>query len=135
MSSIPKSDALRNLYWRSEILRVMYWLRGEGMGDLVDVAMLRSYLDIGTDECRTQFDGLVEDRSVVVDGEWYAISPEGLAQGEAEYATLFSDLARPVSGPCSDECWCRLSSDEEAACSATLLMPTRKVDVWETATR
>jgi len=131
VSSIPKSDALRNLYWRSEILRVMYWLRGEGMGDVVDVPMIRRYLDIGTDECRAQFVGLVEEQSVVVDGEWYAISPEGLAQGEVEYATLFSDLARPVSGPCSDECWCQLSRDEEAACSATLLMPTPR----EAATR
>ena len=26
----PKSDALAALYWRSEILQVMYWLRGEG---------------------------------------------------------------------------------------------------------
>jgi len=133
VSSIPKSDALRNLYWRSEILRVMYWLRGEGMGDVVDVPMIRRYLDIGADECRAQFVGLVEEQSVVVDGEWYAISAEGLAQGEVEYATLFSDLARPVRGPCSDECWCQLSSDEEAACSAALLMPTRKVN--EAATR
>ena len=26
----PKSGALAALYWRSEILQVMYWLRGEG---------------------------------------------------------------------------------------------------------
>ncbi len=131
MSSIPKSEALRNLYWRSEILRVMYWLRGEGLGDLVDVPMVRRYLDIGVDECRLQLSGLVEEGSIVADGAWYSIAPEGLADGEVEYATLFSDLARPSHGPCSDECWCQLSSDEEAACNASLpasvaLGPTRK---------
>ncbi len=120
MSSIPKSEALRNLYWRSEILRVMYWLRGEGLGDLVDVAMVRRYLDIGVDECRIQLCGLVDEGSIVADGPWYAISAGGLAEGEVEYATLFSDLARPANGACSDECWCQLSSDEEAACSASL---------------
>ncbi len=131
MSSIPKSEALRNLYWRSEILRVMYWLRGEGLGDIVDVPMVRRYLDIGLDECRLQLGGLVEEGSIVADGTWYSIAPEGLADGEVEYATLFSDLARPAHGPCSDECWCQLSTDEEAACNASLpasvkLSPTRK---------
>jgi len=118
VSSVPKSDALRNLYWRSEILGVMYWLRGEGLGDLVDVAMICRYLDIGDDECRNQFAGLVEEGAVVTDGPWFAISPEGLAEGEVEYATLFADLARPAPGQCSDECWCQISTDEQAACSA-----------------
>jgi len=131
VSSIPKSEALRNLYWRSEILRVMYWLRGEGLGDLVDVPMVRRYLDIGLEECQAQLGGLVEEGSIVADGAWYSIAPGGLADGEVEYATLFSDLARPAHGPCSDECWCQLSSDEEAACNASLpasvtLGPTRK---------
>ncbi len=131
MSSIPKSEALRNLYWRSEILRVMYWLRGEGLGDLVDVPMVRRYLDIDADECLAQFGGLVDEGAVVADGAWYAIAPGGLADGEVEYATLFSDMARPEHGPCSDECWCQLSTDEEAACSAqspgsVRLGPTRK---------
>jgi len=126
---------LRNLYWRSEMLGVMYWLRGEGMGDLVDVPMVRRYLDIDAQECQAQFAGLVEEGSVVADGEWFAISPGGLAQGEVEYATLFSDLARPVRGACSDECWCQLSTDEEAACNATSLMPTRKVEAPEAVAR
>ena len=117
MSSLPKSDSLRNLYWRSEILGVMYWLRGEGLGDVVDVPMIRRYLDISSEECRRQFAGLVEEGSVVADGPWFAISPEGLVEGEVEFATLFSDMARPEPGSCSDECWCQISSDEEAACN------------------
>src|SRR5215210_9445208 len=119
----PKSEALRALYWRSEILRVMYWLRGEGLSDLVDVPMVRRYVDIDADECRAQLGGLVQEGSVVTDGAWFAISPGGLADGEVEYATLFSDMARPTRGPCSDECWCQLSSDEEAACSAAVATP------------
>jgi hypothetical protein len=30
MPQPPKSPALRMLYWRSEILQLMYWLKGEG---------------------------------------------------------------------------------------------------------
>jgi len=114
------------MYWRGEILAVMYWLRGEGLSDLVDVPMIRRYLDIGDDECRTQLAGLLEEGSVVADGPWFAISPEGLADGEVEFATLFADMARPTQGPCSDECWGQISTDEEAACSGGLPSPTRK---------
>src|SRR6266508_159514 len=42
----PKSDALRALYWRSEILQVMYWLRGEGFGDQVDPGLLERFLGV-----------------------------------------------------------------------------------------
>jgi hypothetical protein len=118
MSSIPKSEALRSLYWQSEILRVMYWLRGEGLGDLVDVPMVRRYLDIDTAECRAHLDGLVAAGYLVRDGAWFAFSARGLAEGEAEYATAFADLARPGHGACSDECWCQMSSAEEEACQA-----------------
>ena len=118
MSSIPKSEALRDLYWRSEILRAMYWLRGEGLGDLVDAPMLRRYLDIGIRECRARLDDLVTDGAVERDGAWYVLSEQGLTEGEEEFATMFADLARPTWGPCSDECWCQFSPDEERACSA-----------------
>ena len=43
-SSAPKSEQLRVLYWRSEILQVLYWLHGEGLGDLVDVDLIRTCL-------------------------------------------------------------------------------------------
>ena len=32
----PESEALGALHWRSGILQLLYWLRGEGPGDLVD---------------------------------------------------------------------------------------------------
>lgn len=42
----PKSEALRALYWRSEILQVMYWLRGEGLGEVVDAPLLERFLGV-----------------------------------------------------------------------------------------
>ncbi len=118
MSSVPKSEALRAVYWHSEILRVMYWLRGEGLGDLVDVAMVGCYVDIAAGECQTRLSELESGGWVVRDGDWFALSTHGLAEGEAEYATVFADLARPAHGSCSDECWCGISSAEELACGA-----------------
>lgn len=114
----PKSDILRGLYWRSEILRVMYWLRGEGLGDVVDIPMLQGYLGEPPRLFRTHLARLVADGYVVRDGGAFALSDLGLREG-AEFATAFSDLLRPRYGSCGPECWCGLSDQEADACSAT----------------
>ena len=118
--SAPKSEPLRVLYWRSEILRVVYWLYGEGLGDLVDVDLVRQYLDVDDDlELGPYLDLLVKDGSLVREGEWYALSARGLVEGEAQLATAFSDLIHPVVNECDDECWCHTSPAEAEACART----------------
>ncbi|MFP5319278.1 MAG: hypothetical protein ACLGI2_13435 [Acidimicrobiia bacterium] len=114
----PKSEALKALYWRSEILRLMYWLRGEGYGDLVDAPMLQQYLGVRASLGLTYLDRLVDDGYLVRDGDWYALSDIGLVEGEEEYLTAFSDLLRPAHGACSPECWCEMSVEESEACTA-----------------
>jgi hypothetical protein len=119
-SSAPKSEPLRVLYWRSEILRVVYWLYGEGLGDLVDLDLIRQYLDLDDDlDLAPYLDLLVKDGSLVQEGEWYALSARGLAEGEAQLATAFTDLIRPVVNECDDECWCHTSPAEAEACART----------------
>ena len=117
-SSAPKSASLRALYWRSEILRVVYWLYGEGLGDLVDLDLVRQYLDDDIpDDLSTYLDLLVADGALVRDGDWYALSARGLSEGEAQLATAFTDLIHPVSNACNDGCWCRTSPAEAEACA------------------
>lgn len=117
-SSAPKSEPLRILYWRSEILRVVYWLYGEGLGDLVDTDLIRQYLGLDlSEDLSTYLDLLVADGSLVRDGEWFALSGRGMAEGEAKLATAFTDLIHPVFNECNDECWCHTSAAEAEACS------------------
>ncbi len=117
-SSAPKSEPLRILYWRSEILRVVYWLYGEGLGDLVDTDLICQYLGVDHDEDITPYvDLLVADGSLVRDGDWFALSARGMAEGEAQLATAFTDLIHPVLNECNDECWCHTSAAEAEACA------------------
>ncbi len=119
-ASAPKSEALRVLYWRSEILGVVYWLHGEGLGDLVDIDLIRQYLEADPRENLAHYvDLLVQDGSLVRDGEWYALSARSLAEGEAQLATAFTDLIHPVANECDDDCWCQTSAAEAEACART----------------
>jgi hypothetical protein len=118
-SSAPKSPALRQLYWRSEILAVVYWLHGEGLGDVVDGDLISHYLGVDAPEnLSTYLQLLVEEGSLVAEGEWFALSARALADGEAQLATAFTDLVHPVRSECNDECWCHTSAAEAEACAA-----------------
>ncbi len=115
----PKSERLRELYWRSEILRAVYWLRGEGYGDVVDADLVEQCLGLDAASGRQHLDRMVDDGLLVRDGAWYALSSRGLQEGEEEFATAFSDLLKPAVAECGPECWCRMSPDEAEACAGS----------------
>jgi hypothetical protein len=114
----PKSPALAALYWRSEILQVMFWLRGEGFGDIVDAGLLERFLGVDATIGVTYLDRLVEENYLVADGPFYSLSDKGREEGAAEFASSFAELMRPTHGECSADCWCHQSPDEAEACSA-----------------
>lgn len=112
----PKSEALRALFWRSEILQVLYWIRGEGLGDDVDPNALERFLGVPADHLVGYLDRLVEDGMLERRGGAYALSPAGTTEGAAEFESAFADLTRPAHGECSADCWCHVSVEEAEAC-------------------
>jgi len=114
----PKSEALLALYWRSEILQVMYWLRGEGLGDVIDAPLLERFLGVDAAVGVGYLDRLAVDGYLERVPGGYALSEVGLAEGKTEFALSFADLTRPAHGECSADCWCHNSVEEAVACAA-----------------
>ncbi len=114
----PKSEALRGLYWRSEILQVMYWLRGEGFGDQADPALLERFLGVDAAIGVQYLDQLAEEGYLTKLGGRYALSEMGAREGGLEFAASFDELTRPSHGECSADCWCHNSPEEAEACAA-----------------
>lgn len=115
---VPKSEALQQLFWRSEILQVMYWLRGEGLGEVVSSALLERFLGVEAGILSTYLERLVVDGYLLVDESGYRLSTRGIDEGGNEFEASFSDLTRPAHGECSADCWCHVSVDEAEACAA-----------------
>jgi hypothetical protein len=114
----PKTAALRAMYWRSEILQVLYWLRGEGLGEVVDARLMERFLGVDAEIGVTYLDRLVdEDYLERLDGG-YRLSAKGLEEGAAEFTLSFAELTRPSHGECSADCWCHASIEEAEACAA-----------------
>lgn len=114
----PKSEALKQLYWRSEILQVMYWLRGEGLGEVVDAALMERFLGVDAAVGVTYLDRLADEGYLERREDGYSLSERGLAEGAEEFAAAFSELTNPAHGECSADCWCHVSVDEAEACAA-----------------
>ncbi|HVE45344.1 MAG TPA: hypothetical protein VNA57_01170 [Acidimicrobiales bacterium] len=112
----PKSEALAAMFYRSEILQVMFWLRGEGFGDQIDAKILERFLGVEAEIGAQYLDLLVTEGYVDRVGDRYGLSEAGVQEGGLEFASTFADLTRPTHGECSADCWCHNSPDEAAAC-------------------
>lgn len=115
----PKSEALRELYWRDEILQVMFWLQGEGFGDEIDERLLERFLGVDAARGLRYLSRMVEQGLLVrrADGR-YALSERGRAEGARIFSEEFAELTRPTHGECGPECWCHSDPAEAEACAA-----------------
>jgi hypothetical protein len=113
----PKSEALRALYWRDEILQLMFWIKGEGFGDEVDPGLLERFLGVDALVGLTYLDRLVDEGLLRRSADLrYELTELGHDHGARVFTEEFADLTKPGHGECSASCWCRQSPDEAEAC-------------------
>jgi hypothetical protein len=56
-----EDPALQGIYWRDEILQLMYWLKGEGLLDEVTADDLRRFLATDPGRLEVRLDQLVQE--------------------------------------------------------------------------
>lgn len=110
--SADAGDMLRR---RDEILQVMFWMRGEGLGEEVAVGDLRLFLN-DADEATLAADlasmaaaGLLEP----ADEDRYRLSALGREEGGRRFADEFAEMLGQGHGACSDpNCDCHTLGPE-----------------------
>jgi hypothetical protein len=113
----PKSDALRALYWRDEILQLMFWIRGEGFGEVIDPGLLERFLGVQAQVGIHYLDRLVGEGLLErTAGGLYRLTEQGYRHGARVFADEFADLTKPGHGECGADCWCHASPEEAEAC-------------------
>ncbi len=114
---------LDELYWRDEILQVMYWYRGEGFGESVSVRDLKTFLPADEHLLATQMDGLVDDGYLARQDDAlpprYTFTPYGAREGARRFADEFAGLTGQAHGECGPDCpHCKgVSRDQCVHCS------------------
>lgn len=114
----PKSEELRALYWRDEILQVMFWLKGEGFGERLDPGLLQRFLGVDAAIGIQYLNRMVEEGFLRrTAGERYELTERGHAEGARIFQEEFSELTKPTHGECGPDCWCHTSLEEAEVCA------------------
>jgi len=113
------------LFWRDEILQVMYWMAGERLGDEVAAATVRTFL--GGDEpalealmAQLTEEGFLEP---VPPGR-HRLTEMGRSAGRRSFALEFEGLTGQAHGECGPDCWCHKSAARAAQCATERLVRT-----------
>jgi hypothetical protein len=116
-------DPIESLYWRDEILQVMYWFRGEGLGEVVTTRDLVTFLGTTDELIQRHVERLVQEgHAERVGGDAparYRLSQQGVKEGGRRFAAEFSGLTGQAHGECADpNCACRTMGRD--ACEARM---------------
>jgi hydrogenase maturation protease len=114
-SLLLRADPVEALQLRDEILQVMYWLRGEGLGESVTADELRRFLvappeKLAAEIHRLEAAGYVERPD---EAGPYRLSPLGITEGGRRFREEFAPfLGRESHNQCGDpDCECQTSGE------------------------
>ncbi len=116
----PERDddsALAAIYWRDEILQVMYWMRGEGISDSPSAQELAALLTADADSLRPHLEQMVIDglltRATQTDLIRYALTERGRKDGGKLFKEEFEGLTNQAHGECNNpNCACKTLGPE-----------------------
>lgn len=97
-------DSIEALRCRDDILQAMYWMRGEGFGEDVDVRGMTGFLDLDANLLAEQLDILVEEGQLTESGGRYVLTELGAREGGRRFHDEFSDLQKTAHGECGPDC-------------------------------
>jgi hydrogenase maturation protease len=105
----------RDLRRRDEVLQVLFWMRGEGLGETVRPREITGLLDIPEPDLGLVLDQMVEDGLAEEHDGGFRLTPSGLSEGGRRFVDEFAPLLRQGHGECNDpDCPCH--DGDPAAC-------------------
>lgn len=112
------SDALDELFWRSEILQVLFWMQGEGLAQEVSPEEVARFMAV-EEEVVAQHMALLVVADLLQEHQGrYRLSVQGKAEGARSFHDDFAELTRLAHGECAADCWCKDPAHAGQPCPA-----------------
>lgn len=108
MNDTIEKSPLRSLFWKEEILQVLYWMQGEGMDSEVNAAKMLPFLNTTAENLayhltKISAEGLLE--SFRKEGiTYFKLSKKGKKEGGRQFAEAFQGMQKPGHGECGPDC-------------------------------
>ncbi len=103
-----KHETDNPIYWRDEILQVMFWLTGEGFGREFTADDLKKFLAVEDVRLTENLKSMVSDGFLERTSEnKYALTTLGKSEGGRRFADEFEEMMKPGHYECADpDCDC-----------------------------
>lgn len=104
---------LADLFWRDEILQVMYWYQGEGFGTSVTARDLQTFLTADEQAINGHLERLVTEGYLqriegTANGDAtaprYTFTEYGAKEGARRFADEFASVTKQAHGDCPPDC-------------------------------
>lgn len=109
-------DTRDPIFWRDEILQIMYWLRGESLGEVVSSPDILVFLDASEEQVEFYLEQLVADGFATQlnnSPALYQLTELGVKEGGRRFAEEFSSLTKQAHGECNNpNCDCKTMGPE-----------------------
>lgn len=109
MAEIEKS-ALRALFWKDEILQILYWMNGEGFGAEVPFVQVLSLLSTNEANLLYHVDKLVKEgvllanSSTISNGTLIQLSDDMKKEAGRKFSEAFQGYQKAGHGECGPDC-------------------------------
>ena len=100
---IEKSP-LRALFWKDEILQVLYWMKGEGFGKEVSLQQVVPLLVSNEANLSYHLDKLVKDGFLTKKNGLFELTDMGNKEAGRRFSDAFSGLQKAGHGECGPDC-------------------------------
>lgn len=109
MKAIEKSS-LRSLFWKDEILQVLYWMDGEGFGNEVPIGQVLSLLNSNETNLLYHIDKMVEEGVLVASSlqidtsAKIKLATDVKKEAGRRFADAFQGYQKAGHGECGPDC-------------------------------
>ena len=104
-----EDSALRSLFWKEEILQVLYWMHGEGMGTEVNLPQMLPFLNTSYQNLEYHLHKITKEGLLLTldkDGTLhYKLSETGKKEGGRQFAEAFQGMQKTVALLWLLDCW------------------------------
>lgn len=105
-----EKTALRALFWKDEVMQIMYWMDGEGFGERVPVSQVLALLDTNEENLVFHLQKMLEDQVIESDSPEISkssqirLSSSSKKEAGRRFATAFQGYQKAGHGECGPDC-------------------------------
>lgn len=103
-----EDSPIRTMFWKDEILQVLYWVKGEGMGEEITIDQILPLLNTTEENLKFHLIKLNREGFLNLNKSdnhlKYSLSETGKKEGAKHFAEAFQGMQKAGHGECGPDC-------------------------------